>query len=323
MSLLPICSRLTARSTTLALALVMSTSGAMAQTAKASTAPAPVTTAATSAAPQILARGPADVVITNIDVMADLQRAPEATRKAILASPESIQQLVSNLLVRRTLAHEAQRDGLAQAPLVAASLALSQDRVLSDARLTKLDTQNEPSAMALQAYAQNFYQTNADKFVTPAQTRASHILITNLGPESLVKAKDLLAQLRAGASFEALAKANSNDPGSAARGGDLGFFSEGQMVRPFEDAVTKLAKPGDLSEPIESQFGYHIIRLEARREKGRLSFDEVKPQLLAEARTALLNESRVQKVASMNQEFIFEANTIKALSETASIPTEK
>ena len=158
--------------------------------------------------------------------------------------------------------------------------------------------------------------TNPEKFTRPAQTRARHILITKTGPESLQKANDLLNQLKGGASFEDLAKANSADPGSAARGGDLGFFSAGNMVRPFEDAVNKLAKPGDLSEPIESQFGYHIIRLEERRPQGRQSFDEVRAQLVGEARNAILTEARLLKVQAMMKDISFDEASIGAFSKS-------
>jgi peptidyl-prolyl cis-trans isomerase C len=89
------------------------------------------------------------------------------------------------------------------------------------------------------------------------------------------------------------------------------------MVRPFEDAVNALAKPGDLSEPVESQFGYHIIRLEERQEKRRQTYEEVRSQLLTEARVAILNDSRVQKVASMNKDFVFDKSAIEALSQSA------
>ncbi len=261
----------------------------------------------------ILGRGPEGALISASDVLSELQRAPEATRQSLLSRADAVQQLASNLLVRRVLAMEAERDHLSKDPIVAAALAVARDRVLSDARLARLDEQNAPSEAALDAYARNLYQANTTRFDRPAQTRARHILLANSGPESLRAAKEMLAQLRAGASFEELAKANSTDRGSAARGGDLGFFGAGQMVRPFEDAVNALAKPGDLSEPVESQFGYHIIRLEERREKGPQPYEEVRIQLLAEARTAILNESRVQKVQSMNKDFVFDKEVIEGL----------
>jgi peptidyl-prolyl cis-trans isomerase C len=215
------------------------------------------------------------------------------------------------------LAAEGDRDGLATDPMVAATVAISRERAMSDARLARLDAQNTPTPAALEAYARNVYQAEGTKFDVPAQTRARHILLTNNGPEALKKAKELLVQLKAGASFEELAKTNSTDPGSASRGGDLGFFGAGKMVRPFEDAVNALAKPGDLSEPVESQFGYHIIKLEARREKGRQPFEEVRPQLIDEARTGLLNQSRVLKVQSLNKDIALDTAAIEALTKPA------
>lgn len=264
-----------------------------------------------------LATGPYGTSVSVNDIQSELQRLPEATRQALITRPESISQIVNNLLVRRVLAKEAERDGLNKDALVAASLAIAKDRVLSDARLVQLDAQNAPSDAAVEAYARSLYQANPTKFDQPAQTRARHILIANAGPASLEKARELLAKLRAGANFEELAKANSTDAGSAARGGDLGFFAAGKMVRPFEDAVNKLVKPGDLSEPVETQFGYHIIRLEERREKGRQPFEEVRAQLVAESRTAILNEARVSKVQSMSKDLMFDQDAIKAFAQPA------
>jgi peptidyl-prolyl cis-trans isomerase C len=257
--------------------------------------------------PVILARGAnGNVVVTTFDVLSELQRAPVASRPALFEKPEAVQQYINNLLMRRALAQEAERDGLAKDPLTAVALQIGRDRVLSDARLAKLDLQNEPTVAAVDAQARRLYQANLAKLEVPAQTRARHILLANTGPESLAKAKELITQLRAGASFEEMAKQHSTDSGSAVRGGDLGFFSDGQMVRPFEEAVSQLKAPGDLSGPVESQFGYHIIKLEERKPKGVKSFEDVKAQLMAEARTSLLNEARVQKAESLNKGFAFE-----------------
>ena len=300
------------RTLVLALSLGMVWPVAMAQTAISPATATSTPSAVASPTQTVLARGPAGTIITVVDVLSEVQRAPEANRQAILTKPEAVQQIVNNLLVRRALAHEATRDGLDKDPLVAASLEIVRDRALSDVRLARLDAQNTPAEAALDAYARNMYKANVDKFEMPAQTRARHILLANTGPDALAKAKTLLAQLRAGANFEELAKANSTDASNAARGGDLGFFSAGKMVRPFEDAVNALAKPGDLSEPVETQFGYHIIRLEERRDKGTQPYDEVKPMLMNEARTALLNESRVQKVQSLSKDMVIDRAAIEA-----------
>ena len=296
-----------------AAAAICVTTNLLAQVTATPSAPA----AQSAPASAILARGPSGLVITSADVSADMARLPEATRRAIQGNPESLQQIASNLMVRRVLALETSQSALAQSPAVVATLGLARDRVLSDARLAQMDAQNAPSDAAIENYARQVYLTSPEKFERPAQTRARHILITKTGPESLQKANALLVQLKGGASFEDLAKANSADPGSAAKGGDLGFFGAGNMVRPFEDAVTKLAKPGDLSEAVESQFGYHIIRLEERREKGRQSFEEVRAQLVGEARNAILSEARVLKVQAMMKDISFDEASIGAFSKTA------
>jgi peptidyl-prolyl cis-trans isomerase C len=165
--------------------------------------------------------------------------------------------------------------------------------------------------------AQSQYQANLAKHAMPAQTRARHILIEKATPENLQKVKDLLTKIKGGESFEELAKVHSEDKGSGARGGDLGFFRPGQMVKPFEDAANALAKPGDVSEPVESQFGWHIIKLEERRAAGTKPFEEVKPELMREAKVGLINEGRLQKVKTLNQDMSFDKDAIAEFSKAA------
>jgi peptidyl-prolyl cis-trans isomerase C len=260
----------------------------------------------------VLATGPLGTSVQVYDILSEIQRAPEPVRQNLVSRPDAVAQLVNNLLVRRVLAREAQRDGLAKDPVVNATLAIASDRALSDARLARMDAQNTPNDATLDAYAQGLYKANPTKFDVPAQTRVRHILMVNNGPDSLAKVKTVLDQLKSGASFDEMAKNHSIDSSNSNKGGDLGFFSAGQMVRPFEDAVNKLAKPGDLSEPVETQFGYHIIRLEERREKGRQSYEEVRSQLLTEARTTVLNEARVQKVQALSKDMAIDKSAIES-----------
>jgi peptidyl-prolyl cis-trans isomerase C len=92
------------------------------------------------------------------------------------------------------------------------------------------------------------------------------------------EAKKILADLKKGGDFIAIAKEKSKDPGSKDNGGDLGFFGKDQMVAEFADAAFKLDK-GQLSEPVKSQFGWHIIRVDDKRKKQPPEFDKVKDQL--------------------------------------------
>jgi peptidyl-prolyl cis-trans isomerase C len=264
---------------------------------------------------EVLARGPNGLQVTSSDILSEVNKMNPVMRQNFFKGTENVQQIANNLLVRRILAAEAQKEQLDKDLVVKAGIAVSKDRVLSDARLNQMDVANEPDEKAVETYARNKYQANFEKFQVPAQTRASHILIEKKDEKTIKEVQELLAKIKAGAKFEDMAKEFSKDPGSAARGGDLGFFGEGRMVKPFEDAVKALAKPGDISDVIESQFGFHIIRLEERQPKTTKTFDEVKPLLMGESRSEILSQKRVQKVQSITSTMKFESKAIEKLAK--------
>ena len=131
----------------------------------------------------------------------------------------------------------------------------------------------------------DFYKNNPDRFKQGERVRASHILITvPQGADGITKdtarekAEGLLKKIKAGGDFAALAKENSQDPGSAVQGGDLGYFQAGQMVGPFDQVAFKLA-PGTVSDLVETQFGFHIIKVVDKQAGRTVPLEEVKPQL--------------------------------------------
>jgi peptidyl-prolyl cis-trans isomerase C len=131
----------------------------------------------------------------------------------------------------------------------------------------------------------DFYAKNPDQFKQPERVRASHILITvPKGADAAAKAAartkaaDILKDVKAGKDFAALAKQHSQDPGSAQNGGDLGFFQQGQMVGPFNDVAFKLT-PGQVSDLVETEFGFHIIKVAEKQTARAVPLDEVRPQL--------------------------------------------
>jgi len=134
------------------------------------------------------------------------------------------------------------------------------------------------------------YQAKKDALKTQEQRRASHILIQlaeNADQETQdaarKKAQELLDQIRGGADFAELARKNSDDPGSAAQGGDLGFFAKGVMVPAFEQTVFGM-QPGELSDLVQTQFGFHIIKLTEVKASELPTLDAVRGELLAEIR---------------------------------------
>lgn len=132
---------------------------------------------------------------------------------------------------------------------------------------------------------QTFYTQNPKEFQESEKVHASHILITAAKDADAAtkaaaraKAEAILKDVKAGKDFATLAKQNSQDPGSAANGGDLGFFQQGQMVGPFNDVAFAL-KPGTVSNVVETDFGYHIIKVIEKQPGRTVPLDEVKPKI--------------------------------------------
>ena len=157
-----------------------------------------------------------------------------------------------------------------------------------------------------------YYTENEKRYTTPEERRASHILIKaeKSAPEAdrtkaKAKAEALLAELKKNpAAFADLARKNSEDPGSAEKGGDLDFFGRGAMVKPFEDAAFGL-KPEEVSGVVESDFGYHIIKLAAVKGGEKRSFESVRAELEGEVKTQLA-QKRFSEVAVEFTNMVYE-----------------
>ena len=146
---------------------------------------------------------------------------------------------------------------------------------------------------------QRAYRQNIEQYTQPEQVRASHILLNIEGQDEATvraKAEALLAQLKAGGDFEALAKANSQDAASAARGGDLDYFGRGRMVPEFEQAAFTLPV-GELSDLVRSQFGFHIIKVTDKKAAEVQPLDAVRPQI-AEQLKFERAQTRVQDLST-------------------------
>jgi len=191
-------------------------------------------------------------------------------------------QFADNLVKVLVLAQEGKRRKLDQTPAFKTQAMFQSANTLAAATYADIGKEVKVSDADLHKY----YEDHKGEF---EQVRARHILIRVQGSpmpvkpgqkelsdaEALAKAQDLLKRLKAGEDFAALATKESDDTGSAANGGDLSFFKRGQMVPSFEQAAFAM-QPGQLSEPVKSQFGYHIIKVEAKESR---SFDDVKAEL--------------------------------------------
>ncbi|MDD5495503.1 MAG: peptidyl-prolyl cis-trans isomerase [Candidatus Omnitrophica bacterium] len=158
--------------------------------------------------------------------------------------------------------------------------------------------------------ARKFYEANKENFKSPELWRASHILVATEG-----EAKEIQNELAKGASFEELARTRSMDA-TASRGGDVGYFRMGQVVPEFEKAALKL-KPGEVSGIVQTQFGYHIIKLTDKKEPGVETYDKVKQAIedeLKKRRRSELFDELVEKLKNKYRVSIKE-NVFNALED--------
>jgi len=172
--------------------------------------------------------------------------------------------------------------------------------VVETAKLRRLLPVDEEELIA-------YYDDHRDEFLQSEQANARHILIRIVpdateedGAEAEARANGVATIARQGAEFSELAAIHSEDPGSKDNGGDLGWFGRGRMVKEFEDAVFS-AKPGEIIGPVRSQFGYHIIRVEAFRPEHQQPFEEVEEHIrsrVVEGRATAEAEARATVLAS-------------------------
>jgi peptidyl-prolyl cis-trans isomerase C len=272
---------------------------------------------AISAAGNVIAQGTSGLNITVDDMNADALRLPPAARSQALRAPDAVQQTAQNLYVRRVLAAEAVRDGLDKDPTTAALIQIARERILSDARLAKIDDANRPQESAVEAGARTAYNAQPQKFRTEAQARARHIFVMGTNEGARAAAQKMLDEVKAGADFAQVAKDKSMDFASAANGGDLGWFEPGQgrLDPAFEAALSQLKEPGEYTQQlVRTEGGFHIIRLEGRRPAGQRTFEEVREELRAQVRGQLQSDARLREVRRIAEGFKPDRPAIEAFS---------
>jgi len=229
-----------------------------------------------------------------------LSALPENMRASAAAPGPGRRQVGEQLAELKSIAEEARKRKIDQAPGVQQLIAIQTDNVLASALAKSISDEIKPDEPALKAY----YDAHKNQY---EQVKASHILIRFQGSrvplkpnqkdltdeEALAKATEIRKQIAAGGDFAAIAKAESDDAGSGAQGGSLGSFPHGQMVAPFDQVAFSLPV-GQLSEPVKTQFGYHIIKVEEHNTK---SFEEARPEIEKQIKPQLTKEAmdRIKK----------------------------
>ncbi|MEA3638337.1 MAG: peptidylprolyl isomerase [Lamprobacter sp.] len=235
------------------------------------------------------------VSITQEDIDLELQTLNQVQRTRTLASASAITNLINELYRRRVLADLAKHENLDQTDTVRLKLQRANDSVLSDAAIDFHRRGLIASMPDFNKQAREHYQADPERFLKPASVQVRHILFESKTPETveaaLNKAAKLQEELEAGHGFADAAKEHSDDPVSAREGGLLDPFSIGQMVPAFEQTAFALETPGEISEPVVTQYGVHLIQLVKKIPAHQKSFDEVKPGLISSLQQEWLKQS--------------------------------
>ena len=195
--------------------------------------------------------------------------AQQVARSGRPVTPEMEGQLREEVIAREVFMQEAEKQGLSASEDFKAQMELARQTILIRELFAEYQKKNPIVDAELKAEYDKFATANGGK-----EYKARHILV-----EKEADAKAIVASLKKGGKFEDIAKKQSKDPGSGAKGGDLDWANPASYVPEFSAALTKLNKGQMTETPVKTQFGYHIIRVDDTRDAKLPSFDEVKPQI--------------------------------------------
>ncbi len=200
-----------------------------------------------------------------------------------------------------------------------ADMNYTEDAILSQIKQSKtiqkfIEEKVKPTILISDEESKAYFDSHPAEFKVPERVRVSHILL-KVDPkaseaskaETLKKIKGIKSQLDNGEDFAKLATENSDCP-SSAKGGDLGFFSHGQMVKPFEEAAFAL-KPGEVSDVVETKFGYHIIKSQEKEMATTLAYDDIKEKLTAKLKDDKFKKMFPSYIESLKAEYKIELPT--------------
>ena len=210
--------------------------------------------------------------------------AQQVARSGRPITPDVEAQIKEEVIAREIFMQEAQKRGLDATDDFKAQLELARQTILIRELFSKFQESNAVTDADVKAEYDKFVAANGGK-----EYRARHILV-----ETEDQAKAIYASLKKGAKFDDLAKKQSKDPGSGAKGGDLDWAAPGNFVKEFSDAMVALKKGETSPSAVKSQFGFHIIRLDDIREAQLPKLEDVKPQIL--------QQLQQQRMANFQQE---------------------
>ena len=224
-------------------------------------------------------------IVTQRMFAARAEKIPLNLRQGTLRDGNRFRDILNNILLRAQLAADARAAGYDQDEIIADRMKLAAEAELSDAWLQHYVEMQAPADF--EQLAREYYQLNQEKILTSVKIDVSHILVSNTerpDEEALVLAESLHQQLVDNPDlFDELVMQYSEDPSAKTNHGKFQQVKKGDMVKPFEDVAFAL-EPGQISDPVKTEFGYHIIRLDAQIAPEKMQFEEVKDTLVERQR---------------------------------------
>jgi len=247
-----------------------------------------------------------DTKITQADLEREIKNLPEFAQKLFEGSGGK-EKFLNELIKKELLYQEALKKGLDKD-------AEYRRKVEEYKKLTLigllLEKEIETKAKVTDQDVKDYYEKHKQELASVSQIRASHILV-----KTEEEAKKILERLKKGEDFAKIAKKSSIDPGSAKNGGDLGFFSSGQMVPEFEAAAARL-KIGEISEPVKTKFGYHIIKVTDKKMGKPVEFEKAKNVIFQRLSAERQKEFFDSYIESLKKSYKVEINN-EAVSKLA------
>jgi peptidyl-prolyl cis-trans isomerase C len=224
-------------------------------------------------------------VVNEVPIPKDLYQVYAQQRQAQLGnvnSPQARETLINELVIQELLVQQANDMNLSENEQIATQLKIMERNLLAEAAVRKMLEEQGPSASDVETA----YETN--KNTMDKEYKASHILV-----ESEEKAQELINELEEGAEFAELAKSNSSDS-SAAQGGSLGWFTTNMMVPAFSESVSQLEKGNYTETPVQTQFGWHVIKLDDVRDTEPPTLESMRPEIMQRLQGQAINDYLVK-----------------------------
>jgi parvulin-like peptidyl-prolyl isomerase len=242
-----------------------------------------------------------DVFITQSEIDAAFSKIPAEYRLAYIRNGDRVNRIIGDLLRIRIVAEKAKAAHFDEDSLIKSRMVLAAEKELAEAWMAKIKA--DTPVADYEAMANEYYLSNPEQFMTGEGVDVSHILISSnerSKEEAFELATSLKEQLIVDPSqFDSMVMEYSDDPSKGANTGRFPHMKRGQMVKPFEDMSYSMENLGEISEPVETAYGYHLIRLNRKITSKPIPFGEVKADIMAQVREKHLEENRARYLRSL------------------------